>query len=218
MNMLGVPKYTVNSRASGCLGTSRGSSSTTSPRAGSSSTTSPTPRIRVPRHVAWLVVDYFDYAARPVASARPAARRAARCRLLRLRHASGCLGTSHGSSSTTSPRAGSLSTTSPMPRVQVPRHVARFAVDYFVYATRLGASARRAARLAATPCTTTSSCSHTGSTSATPFVATTCLVTTLALLRVRRAPPRCGLPVASRRPFIRERQSRPQQLVGINSD
>jgi hypothetical protein len=40
---------------------------------GSSSTTSPTPRIRVPRLDALLVVDYFDYAARPVASARHAA-------------------------------------------------------------------------------------------------------------------------------------------------
>jgi hypothetical protein len=53
-------------RAMGCLGMSRGSSrglsSNTSPRAGSSSTTSPTPRVRVPRHVARLitrlVVDY----------------------------------------------------------------------------------------------------------------------------------------------------------------
>jgi hypothetical protein len=137
--------------ASGCFGTSRGllrdSSSTTSPRAGSSSTTSPPPRVRVPQHVArlitWLVVDYFDYAARPGASAccaaRHAARRAARRRLLRLRRASGCLGTSRGSSSTT------LTT----PRVRVPRHVAQLAtrlvVDYFTYAARPVASARRAA-------------------------------------------------------------------------
>jgi hypothetical protein len=72
-------------RASGCLGTSRGLSSTT-------------------RH-----------------------------RQLRLRRASGCLGTSRGSSRdssrrsslTTPPRAGSSSTTSPLPRVRVPRHVAR---------------------------------------------------------------------------------------------
>jgi hypothetical protein len=114
----------------------------------------------VPRHiarlVAWLVallvVDYFGYAARPGASARRAARRAAcrvthrrllrlsqaRRRLLRLRRASRCLGTSRGSSrgsssttsprtgssSTTSPRAGSSSTTSPTPCVRVPRHVA----------------------------------------------------------------------------------------------
>jgi hypothetical protein len=96
-----------------------------------------------------LVVDYFDYAARPGASARRAARHAdhrrllrfaqARHRLLRLRRASGCLGTSHGSSrgssSTTSLRAGSSSTTSPTLRVRVPRHVVRLVkrlvVDYF---------------------------------------------------------------------------------------
>jgi hypothetical protein len=100
------------------------------------------------------------------------ARRAARRRLLRLRRASGCLGTSRGlsrgssrcSSSTTPPRAGSPSTTSPTPHVRVPRHVAwlatwlvtplvvnystscRLVVDYFAYAARPGASARRAAR------------------------------------------------------------------------
>jgi hypothetical protein len=83
------------------------------------------PRVWVPRHVARLVVnysalrrlvvDYFDYVARPVASARRAACRAARHRLLRLRRASGCLGTSLGSSSTTSPT----------PRVWLLRLVAR---------------------------------------------------------------------------------------------
>jgi hypothetical protein len=31
---------------------------------------------------------------------------------------------------------------------------------------------------------------------------TTCLAATLALLRVRHAPPRCRLPIASCRPFI----------------
>jgi hypothetical protein len=148
--------------ASGCFGTSRGlsrdSSSTTSPRAGSSSTTLPTSRVRVPQHVARLVtrlvVDYFASGARPGASARHASRR----RLLRLRRASGCLGTSRGisrgssrcSSSTTSPHAGSSSTTSPTLRVRVTRHVAQLvsplAVDYFAYVTRPGASARRAAR------------------------------------------------------------------------
>jgi hypothetical protein len=153
-------------RASVCFGTSRGlscdSSSTTSPRAGSSSTTSPTPRVRVPRHVARLVtrlvVENFDYATRPAASARRAAhqttRRVARRRLLRLRRVFRCLGTSRGlspdSSSTTSPRAGSSSTTLPTPRVRVPRHVVRLVtrlvVDYFDYATRPGASAHRAAR------------------------------------------------------------------------
>jgi hypothetical protein len=49
-----------------------------------------------------LVVDYFASATHPGASAHRAARhadrRAARRRLLRLRRASGCLGTSRGSS------------------------------------------------------------------------------------------------------------------------
>jgi hypothetical protein len=121
------------SRASGCFGTSRGlsrdSPSTTSPRAGSSSTTSPTPRVRVHRHIArlitrlvvdyfascMLVVDYFAYTACPGASARRTARR----RLLHLRRASGCFDTSRGLS------RDSSSTTSPTPRVRVPRHVAR---------------------------------------------------------------------------------------------
>jgi hypothetical protein len=118
--------------ASGCLGTSRGSSrhssSTTFPTlragclgtsCGSLSTSSPTPRVRVPRHVARLVVDYFAYVVRPGASARHAARR----RLLRLRCASGCLGTSRSSSLTTSPT----------PCVRVPRHVTRLVIDYSVH-------------------------------------------------------------------------------------
>jgi hypothetical protein len=83
----------------------------------SSSTTSPTPSVQVPRHVARLVtrlvaplvVNYFAYAARPGASARRAARLTAHRRLLRLRRASGCLGTSRGSSLSSS--RGSSSTT-----------------------------------------------------------------------------------------------------------
>jgi hypothetical protein len=107
--------------------------------------------VRVPQHVAQLVmrivaplvvdysssrrlvVDYFAYAARLITCRR----------LFRLRRATGCLGTSRGSSrgslrrsslttlpragssSTTLLRAGSPSTTSPPPRVRVPRHVAR---------------------------------------------------------------------------------------------
>jgi hypothetical protein len=71
-----------------------------------SSTTSPTPRGQVPRHVARLIA--WLIACR---------------RLLRLRHAAGCLGTSRG------PSRGSLrrssSTTSPTSRVRVPRHVER---------------------------------------------------------------------------------------------
>jgi hypothetical protein len=127
----------------------------------SSSTTLPTPRVRVPRHVArlvtQLVVDYFTYAAHPVASARRAACRVAhrrllclvqaRRRLLRLCRASRGLGTSHGSS------RGSSSTPSTTPRVQVPRQVARLiaplVTDYFASAARPGASARRAAHHAA---------------------------------------------------------------------
>jgi hypothetical protein len=166
---------------SGCFSSSRGlsrdSSSTTSPRAGSSLTTSPTPRVRVPRHIARLVtrlvvdysasrrlvvdyfalrrlvVDYFAYATCPVASARRAARRLARRRLLRFRRAYEWLGSSRGS----------LSTTSTTPRVRLLRHVVwlvaslvvdyfgsrRLVVDYFAYAARPGASARRAARDAA---------------------------------------------------------------------
>jgi hypothetical protein len=166
-------------RASSCFGTSRGLSrdslSTTSPHAGSSSTTLPTPHVRVPRHVARLitrlveplvvdyfasrrlVIEYFTYAALQGASARHAARR----RLLHLRHAFGCLGTSRGSSRGSSRR--SSSTTSPPPRVRVPRHVARLVtrlvidyfasrrlvVNYFAYAACPGASAHRAARQAA---------------------------------------------------------------------
>jgi hypothetical protein len=177
--------------------------------------------------------------------------------ILCLHRASGCLGTSRGSSrgslrrssSATPPRAGSLSTTSPPPRVRVPRHVTRLVtrlvaplivdysasrrlvvdysasrrlvVDYFASAARPGASAGHAAcrmarcaarrrllrlrcasggistsrgpphgSLSTTPCAATSSCGNTGSTSATPCVVTTCLMATLALLRVRRAPPR----------------------------
>jgi hypothetical protein len=125
-------------RASGCLGTSRGSSRDSSHS--SLSTTSPTPRDRVPRHVARLVtrlvVDYFDYTAHPDASAHCAARR----RLLRLRRATGCLGTSRGSSH------GSSLTTLTRPRVWVPRHVVRLIVDYFDYIARPGASARHTAR------------------------------------------------------------------------
>jgi hypothetical protein len=107
------------------------------------------------RLVAPFVVDYFDYAARPGSSAHCAAHHAARCaahrRLLRLRHAFGCLGTSRVLSRGSSRH--SSSTTSTTSRVRVPRHVAPLVtplvVDYFDYAARSGASARRAARHAA---------------------------------------------------------------------
>jgi hypothetical protein len=132
-------------RTFGCLGTSRGSS---------------------------LVVDYFAYTVQPGASARRAARQrlvaplvvdysasrrvvvdnSASRRLVvdyfASARASGCLSTSRSSScgssrrssSTTPPRAGSWSTTSPTPRGS------SLVVDYFAYAVRPGASARRAAR------------------------------------------------------------------------
>jgi hypothetical protein len=162
-------------RASGCLGTSRGSShgssrgssSTTAPRAGSSSTTSPTPRVWVPRLVARLIVDYFVHAAHPGASACRAARRMARCavhveyftsvvrsgasapraarrRLLLLRRTSGCLGSSRGSSSTTSPT----------PRVRVPRLVGWLIVDL---APSRRSTSRRSVALAPTVCPVTPS-------------------------------------------------------------
>jgi hypothetical protein len=142
-------------RVSGCLGISCGSSR------GSSSTTSTTPRVRVPRHisrlitrlVAPLVVDYFSYAVRPGASACRTARR----RLLHLRRSSGCFGTSRGLSRESS------STTSPTPRVRVPRHVTRLVVENFVHAARLGASARRGS-------SRNSSRSSSSTTSPTPHV------------------------------------------------
>jgi hypothetical protein len=205
-------------RASGCLGTSRGSSSTTSPRVGSLSTSSPTPRVQVPRHVARLVVGYF--ASRRLAVGYFASRRL-------VRHASGCLGTKRGSSRSSS------STNSTMPHIRVPRHVARLVsplvVDYFAYAARPGASARRAARHTTRRRLLRASRLH--------------LAATMALLQPRRASrllvsrqhwlyfeyaARCRDVVfrshrvdhSSRLVFqtSREWQSRPQQLVGINSD
>jgi hypothetical protein len=144
---------------------------------------------------------------------------------------SGCLGTSRGSSrskSSTTSTTPRIQVSRHVARL-ITRLVALLVVDYFAYAARSGALARHVAHLAArrrllrlrrasgcldtsrdssrgssstTPCTATSSCGHTGATSATPCVATTCLAATLALLQVRRAPPRRRLPVASHRPFI----------------
>jgi hypothetical protein len=221
-------------RASGCLGTSRGSTSTTSP----------TSRVWVPWHFAWLVVDYSAHAACPGASAHRAAhraaRRAARRRLLCLRRASGCLGpsrgSSRGSSSTTSPRAGLSSTTSPTSRVRVPRHVARLVVDH---APSRCSTSRQSVALAfavrpialsrgsTTPCAATRFVvrshwlyfSHAmrrdylsrGNTSSIP--STPCAATTSSSCRIAST-------FSSRLVFqtCQERQSRPQQLVGINSD
>jgi hypothetical protein len=146
-----------------------------------SSTTSPTSRIRMSRHVTRLVtrlvidyfasrrlvVDNFAYAALSGASARRAARHAARrqllhltqaCRrLLRLRCSSGCLGSSHGLSRklvvdnfayTARPGASARRAARHAARRGLLR-LARLVVDYFAYAVRPGASARRAARHAA---------------------------------------------------------------------
>jgi hypothetical protein len=111
-----------------------------------SSTTSPMPRVRVPRHVAWLITRLIM----PLVVVYYASRR-----LIVDYFASAA-------------RPGaSSSTTSPPPRVWVPRHVARLVtwliarlvaplvvdysashrlvVDYFASAARPGASARRAA-------------------------------------------------------------------------
>jgi hypothetical protein len=122
-------------RASLCLGTScgtsRGSSSTTSRRAARHAA-----RRRL-LHVARLVIDYFDSHRLVVDYFTNTARLGASAR-----------GAAHHSATLT--RTGSSSTTSPTPRVWVPRHVARLitrlVVDYFAYAARPGASARRAAR------------------------------------------------------------------------
>jgi hypothetical protein len=183
---------------------------------------------------------YFDYAARPSASARRAARHAARHaarrrllrlaqarrrllrlaqarrRLLRLRRASGCLDTLCGSSrdssrlssSTTPPRAGSSSTTLHTLRVWVPRHVARLIACHRLLRLRLASGCLGTSHdpsrgsSSTTSCAATSPCGHAGSTSATPCVVTTCLAATLALLQVHRTPPRRRFPVTSRRPFI----------------
>jgi uncharacterized membrane protein YgcG len=157
--------------------------------------TSTTPRVRVPRHVtrlvtrlvAPLVVDYFAFAARPGASARRAAclrqlrLTQARRRLLRLAHA----------------RRRQLRL------AQACRRLLRLRrASGFLGTSRGSSRGSSDGSSSTTPCAATSSCGHTGSTSATPCVAATCLAATLALLRVRRAPPRRRLSVASRRPFI----------------
>jgi hypothetical protein len=163
---------------------------------------------------------YFASAVCPGASARRAARHAAlrathrrllraHCRLLRLRRVFGCLGTSRGSSRGSSRRSssttpGSSSTTSPTPRVWVPRHIARLIARRRLLRLRRASGCLGTSRgpsrgsSSTTPCAATSSCGHSGSTSATLCVATTCLAATLAQLRVCRAPPRRRLPVTHR--------------------
>jgi hypothetical protein len=170
---------------------SPGRTCSTSTSSCTASTTPPPPRVRVPRHVARLVtrlvaplvvdnsasrrlvVDYFAYAARLGASARRAAHR-------------------------------SSSTTWPTLRVWVPQHVARLIACRRLLRLRRASGCLGTSRgpshgsSSTTPCAATSSCGHAGSTSATLWGATTFLAATLALLRVRCAPPRRRLPVASR--------------------
>jgi hypothetical protein len=159
-------------RASGCLSSSCGSSSTTSPTSrvrvpqlvarrlirlhrasgcldsshGLSSTTSPTPHVRVPR----LIVDYFAYTARSGGSAcwlvvdylAHIARPGASARSAARRRLLRLCRASRCLSSSRGPS----STTSPTPHVQVPRLVRRLVVSYFAYAVRSGASAPCVAR------------------------------------------------------------------------
>jgi hypothetical protein len=129
---------------------------------------------------------------------RCAARHAACRRLLPLRRATGCLGSSRGSSRGSLRR--SSSTTSPTLRVRVPRHVAQpvtqLIVDYSVH--RDFVLRPRWLYFSHAVLHDYLSCGNTGSTSSTSHAATTSssgrIVSTI------------------------HRQSRPQQLVGINFD
>jgi hypothetical protein len=134
---------------------------------------------------------YFAYAVRPGASARRAARHAtrraarrrllrlaqARRRLLHLRRAARCLGTSRGSS------RHSSSTTSPTPRVRVPRDVARpvtgFVVDYSVRCNFL--LQPHWIYFSHVVCRDYLSHGNTGSTSSTPHATTTSSSSRIAL-------------------------------------
>jgi hypothetical protein len=111
---------------------------------------------------------YIDYAARPGASARRAARHAARHTACRAAHRR---------------------------LLRAHRRLLRLRRASGCLGTSRGPSRGSSST---TPCAATSSYGHTGSTSATLCVATTCLAATLALLRVRRTPPRRCLTVASR--------------------
>jgi hypothetical protein len=143
------------------------------------------------RPVAPAAAIYLDYATRLGASARRAARHAAHSaacrRLLRVTQA----------------RRRLLRLAQARRRqlrlAQARRRLLRLRRAYGCLCTSRGPSRRSSST---TPCAATSSCGHAGSTSATPYIVTTCLAATLALLQVCRAPLRRRLPVASRRPFI----------------
>jgi hypothetical protein len=140
--------------ASGCLG--------------SSSTTSPTTRVRVPRHIAWLVtrlvvdysasrrlvVDYFAYTVRLVLDLLAS--------WLVVDYSTSRRLVVHFLAYTTRPGSSARHAARRVahrrllrlvqartPRIRVPRHVVRLIIDYFAYTARPGASACRASRHAA---------------------------------------------------------------------
>jgi hypothetical protein len=175
-------------------------------------------RVRVPRHVTWLVTWIVAQSRRRLLRLTQARRRQlclaqARRRLLRIRHVSGCLGTSRGSLRGSS-RGSSL------------------VVDYFAYAARLGASTRRAAhRMArfaarrrllrvrrASGCLGTSrgsshgsSCSSSSTTSPTPRIwvprHVARLIACCRLLRLCRATGCLGMSLGSSRGSLRHSSS-----------
>jgi hypothetical protein len=137
------------------------------------------------------------------------------------------------SSSTTSPRAGSSSTTSPKPHVRVPRHVAwlvsPLVVDYFTYAARPGASAHRADRH--TACRRLLRAPRLRLAAILALLQPRCVSRLLVLrqhwLYINYAARRRDVVFWSHRvdhssrlvfQISRERQSHPQQLAGINCD
>jgi hypothetical protein len=188
-------------RASGCLSTSRGlsrgssrrSPSTTPPCAGSSSTTPPPLRVRVPRHVARLVTRLVALLVVDYSTSR---RLVVHYFAYTAHLGASARRAAHRSSSTTPCRAGSLrrslSTTSPTTRIRVPRQVARSVTRLIV-----DCSVRR---------------------DFIPRQHWLC-INYAARRRDVVFPSHC-VDHSSRLIFqiSRERQSRPQKLVGINSD
>jgi hypothetical protein len=145
------------------------------------------PCVRMTRHIAGLVVDYYTYAARPVASARRAA-----CRVTHRDYfASRRLVVEYFAYAA---RPGASAR-------RAARHTTRRRLLHLTQARRRLLRLRRTSGCLGTSrglsrgsssttlCVATFSCGHTGSTSATLCVATTCLAATPTLLRVRHAPP-----------------------------
>jgi hypothetical protein len=204
-------------------GSSRGSSSTTSPRASLLSATSPMMCDRVPRLLSRLVIDLgpsrrsTSRQSVALAFAARSLRLASRLLVTRLHRLY---------------YAYAMHLDAPCRRSTSHRSVA------LAPAMRQVTLSRGSTTLC--PAAMTSSCGHSGSTSAMLCVATTCLATTPPLLRVRRLSvvlhqPLISTNVARRHNIVfwsyrvdpssrlvfqtsRERQSHPQQLVGVNSD